>query len=350
MSGEGTVRGLPVLAITMGDAAGIGPEIIVKALARKEVRAACLPVVIGDIASMKAALPFHPGPEAPELRRIRDPAELRGAGPAVIPVIQPGKPLTGVSPGVLSAEAGRGAVEFIRAAVGLAKEGKAAGIVTAPLNKEAMHRAGFMYPGHTELLAESFGVTGFSLVLSARGIFLFHVTTHLSLHDAIGRITKERVLTQIRLAGTLARVLGRGGEPVAVAGLNPHAGENGLFGREEIERIAPACEEARKLGFTVEGPLPADVLFPRMARGRYRFCIAMYHDQGHAVFKSLYFDEGVNVTVGLPVIRTSVDHGTAFDIAGKGAASEESLVTAILMAAELGPHWGEISRAVNEPA
>jgi len=181
------------------------------------------------------------------------------------------------------------------------------------------------------------------LVLSARGRFVFHVTTHVSLRQALDLITGERVLGQVRLAHLLAKAMGRGEETIAVAGINPHAGEGGLFGREEIEVIAPALAVAKAEGIPVVGPLPADVIFPRAARGRYAFVIAMYHDQGHAVFKTLYFDEGVNVTVGLPVIRTSVDHGTAFDIAGQGIASDESLVEAIRLAAKLGPTWGAIS-------
>ncbi len=165
-------------------------------------------------------------------------------------------------------------------------------------------------------------------------------------------ITQARVFSQIRLAHLLATALDRGDEPIAVAGVNPHAGEGGLFGREEIEIIGPAVEQARRQGIPVIGPLPADVLFPRVAAGRYAFVIAMYHDQGHAVFKTLFFDEGVNVTVGLPVIRTSVDHGTAFDIAGQGVASEVSLVEAVRLAAQLGPQWApihaEAERALGE--
>lgn len=337
----------PLLAITMGDAAGIGPEIIVKALARLDVLAACRPLVIGDADILEQHLRFWPrtagGPAVqPVVRRVSAPEDVQDVPWGTIPVLQPGGALESVRPGQLSAEAGRGAVEFVLAAAELAKAGRIAGIVTAPLNKEAIHLAGYQFPGHTELLAQSFGVKTFSLVLSARGLFVFHVTTHVSLRNALDLITTQRVLAQIRLAHRLAGALDLAGEAIAVAGVNPHAGEGGLFGTEERDVIEPAIKLARSEGIPAVGPLPADVAFPRAAQGKYRFVVAMYHDQGHAVFKSLYFDEGVNVTVGLPVIRTSVDHGTAFDIAGQGLAREDSLVAAIDLAARLGPKWPAI--------
>lgn len=334
--------GKPVLAITMGDAAGIGPEIVVKALCHPEIRALCRPLVIGDVGAMIQALHLTSEAPTPHIQSVTKIESVDWEEAGLIPVLQPGAALTGVAVGQLSAEAGRGAVEYVLAATELARCGQVAGIVTAPLNKEAMRLAGFHYPGHTELLAEQFGVQHYSLVLAARGQFIFHVTTHVSLRNALDMITHGRVVSQIRLAHLLAAALGRGSETIAVAGLNPHAGEGGLFGSEEIEIIVPAVRTAQAEGIPAVGPLPADVLFPRAAKGLYSFVIAMYHDQGHAVFKTLYFDEGVNVTVGLPVIRTSVDHGTAFDIAGQGIASESSLLEAIRLAAQLGPVWGEI--------
>jgi 4-hydroxythreonine-4-phosphate dehydrogenase len=338
----------PILSVTIGDAAGIGPEIVIKALSRPEVQSLCRPLVVGDLAVMRAALRFWPeGAPMPELVPVAEPAAYAWSS-GELPVFQPGAPLPPFAMGELSADTGRGAVAYVLAAVELAKRGLAAGIVTAPLNKEAIHRAGYTYPGHTELLAEQFGVRNYSLVLAARGQFVFHVTTHVALRAALDLLTIPRVLGQVRLAHLLAQALGRGGETIAVAGVNPHAGEGGLFGREEIEVIAPAVAAAQAQGIPVVGPLPADVIFPRAARGKYAFVIAMYHDQGHAVFKTLYFDEGVNVTVGLPVIRTSVDHGTAFDIAGRGVASDESLLEAIRLAAQLGPTWGAISAAAAQ--
>jgi 4-hydroxythreonine-4-phosphate dehydrogenase len=342
----------PLLALTLGDVAGIGPEIVVKALARPTVQQMCRPLVVGDLEVVRANLRFWPHAARPELLPLASPAALDvlagGEWPQhALVVYQPGAPLGDVPIGRLSAAAGRGAVDYVMAAVDLAKTGRAAGIVTAPLNKEAIHLAGYTYPGHTELLAEQFGVKHYSLVLSARGQFVFHVTTHVSLRAALDLITQDRILGQVRLAHLLAAALDRGRETIAVAAINPHAGEGGLFGREEIDVIAPALALAAAEGIPVVGPLPADVLFPRAARGRYAFVIAMYHDQGHAVFKTLYFDEGVNVTVGLPVIRTSVDHGTAFDIAGQGIANDASLVEAIALAARLGPTWGTISAAAR---
>lgn len=328
----------------MGDVAGIGPEIIVKALARPELFETSRCLIIGDVATLQKNLQFWPvnasGTE-PTIRPVADPKEARWA-PGVLNVMQPGPPVGDVQPGRLSAAAGRGAVEFVQRAVELAKAGTIQGIVTAPLNKAAIHEAGFHYPGHTELLAESFGARRFSLVLAARELFIFHVTTHVSLRAAIDLITEERVVAQIQLAHLLARALGREGEPIVVAGLNPHAGEGGLFGDEEENIIGPAVHAAQQAGISAQGPLPADVVFPRAAAGEYKFVIAMYHDQGHAFFKSLFFDEGVNVTVGLPIIRTSVDHGTAFDIAGRGIARHESMVETIALAARLGPKWGQI--------
>lgn len=334
---------LPCLAITVGDVAGIGPEIVVKALARPEVRELCRPLIVGDVEIMRAHLRFWPDATPPRIVTVQTPEDADWDAPDALYVLQPNPALTGVEVGKLSAQSGRAAVEYVLAAVALAKAGTVAGIVTAPLNKEAIHLAGFSYPGHTELLAEQFGVRHYSLVLSARGQFVFHVTTHVSLRAALDLITIDRVLGQIYLAHLLAGALGRGGETIAVAGVNPHASEGGLFGDEESRIIGPAVAAAKAQGIPVVGPLPADVVFPRAARGQYAFVIAQYHDQGHAVFKTLYFDEGVNVTVGLPVIRTSVDHGTAFDIAGQGIARADSLVEAIRLAARLGPEWGRIS-------
>lgn len=336
----------PILAITMGDAAGIGPEIVIKAVARADVWQQCRPLLVGDLATLQAHLRFWPHERRPVLTPIDDVAAWDWPE-AVIPVWQPGAALAHVPPGRLCAEAGRGAVEYVLAAVALAKQNLVAGIVTAPINKEAIHLAGYTFPGHTELLAEQFGVQHYSLVLAARGQFVFHVTTHVSLRQALDLITPERVLGQVRLAHLLAEALGRGQETIAVAAINPHAGEGGLFGDEEIRILTPTLALARQEGIPVVGPLPADVLFPRAARGQYAFVVAMYHDQGHAVFKTLYFDEGVNVTVGLPVIRTSVDHGTAFDIAGQGVANDTSLVEAIGLAATLGPTWGAICAAAK---
>lgn len=332
----------PLLAITMGDVAGIGPEIIVKALARPAVYDRCRPLVIGDADILKRDLQFAPAGVGPlQVQRIQHPQEGSYTW-GTLDIIQPGEARRSVEPGKLSAVAGAGSVEFVRAAAALAQAGEVDAIVTAPLNKEAMHMAGFHYPGHTELLAEFFGVDRYSLVLTARHLHVFHVTTHMSLRQAIEHVTQERVLAIIELAHHFANALGMPDERIAVLGLNPHAGEGGIFGDEERMQIAPAIQAAREQGIPVDGPLPGDTLFPKAVKGAYKFVIAMYHDQGHMPFKSVYFDEGVNIMVGLPVIRTSVDHGTAFDIAGKGVAHEESLIAALDLAIKLAPEWQAI--------
>jgi len=344
-------RSIPVLAITMGDPAGIGPEVCVKALARMKELPAFKPLVIGDIDLLKNTLKFL-DPKEKMIDFSFSGSELDPSVPqeeGTIPVIQPPDvTLRDVSPGKLSAAAGLAAVRYIQTAIELAKRDLIDGIVTAPINKEAIHLAGFNYPGHTEIFAEGFNVKHYSLVLSAEGKFIFHVTTHIALRQALNLINEESVYHQIRLAYLLSKAIGAEDSPIAVAGVNPHAGEDGLFGDEEIVYIKPAVLLAQSEGIPVVGPLPADVVFPRWAKGQYRFCVAMYHDQGHSVFKSIYFDSGVNITVGLPVIRTSVDHGTAFDIAGKGIANEQSMMEAIRLAALLGPKWPFIYAEANK--
>ena len=332
---------IPILALTMGDPAGVGPEIIAKALGRVEDLAGCLPFVVGDYATMQGQARYL----QPEYSfvRVASVDEVQALPKTQFGVYQPHSDLHGIVPGQLSAQAGQAAAAYVYGAIALAKEGAIQGIVTAPLNKAALHMGGDTHPGHTEMLAEGFGVENYAMVLAAEGSYVFHVTTHCSLRDAIGLLTVESVLQRIVLAHLLAKALGQEQDAIGVAGVNPHAGENGLFGTEERDILAVAVEQAKAQGIPAVGPLPADVLFPQMARGKYHFAIAMYHDQGHAVFKALYFDTGVNITIGLPVIRTSVDHGTAFDIAGKGIAQEQSMIEAILLAAKLGPSWKSIS-------
>jgi 4-hydroxythreonine-4-phosphate dehydrogenase len=327
----------PRLAITMGDAAGIGPEVIVKALADREVWEWCAPVVVGDIETIRRDLRFQPA--GADLRAVAVDDVDRPPTPGVIDVLHVGEPVAHIPYGEVSPHTGHAAVRFVEAAVELARRGAVRGIVTAPLNKEAMQRGGHLYPGHTELLAHLFGVERFSLVLTARNLFIFHVTTHVSLREACTLVTHDRVLATIEEAHRFARALGRGDEPIAVVGLNPHAGEQGLFGFEERNEIGPAIEAARAADVPAVGPFPADTLLPQAIQGRYGFVVVMYHDQGHAPFKSVFFNDGVNVTVGLPLIRTSVDHGTAFDIAGRGVAEEKSLIAALSLAAKLHPLW-----------
>ncbi|MYZ44570.1 4-hydroxythreonine-4-phosphate dehydrogenase PdxA [Schauerella aestuarii] len=331
----------PLLAVTLGDVAGVGPEITAKMLLdHPALRERARLVVVGDAGVMRAAV-SRLGRDPQTVRVVQSPRDATNA-PGTIEVFQAGPDLTHVPLGEIHADAGDGSVRFVTTACALARAGEIDGIVTAPLNKAAMHAAGHKWPGHTELLAHEFGVKTFSLVLSAGDLYIFHATTHVSLRDAIDLVTRERLRAVFRLSGAFAKALGRTEDAIAVAGLNPHAGENGIFGTEDAEIIAPAVAEAVAEGINAVGPIPADALFPQAVRGKWKFVIACYHDQGHAPFKSVYGDDGVNITVGLPVVRVSVDHGTAFDIAGQGIAREASLILAAERAAHLAPGWRHV--------
>ncbi|HYO29421.1 MAG TPA: 4-hydroxythreonine-4-phosphate dehydrogenase PdxA [Thermomicrobiales bacterium] len=325
----------PLLAISQGDPAGIGPEVVLKALARHpDLFDRCRPLVVGDRRILARAAPWV-GAEglalSPVVRAVDgvfrpgtiDLVDLGNGDPQGCPV------------GVESAAAGRAAVEAVFAACDLALSRAADAVVTAPLNKAAMHMAGFTYAGHTELLAERTGAAKVSMLLVGPTLKVVHVSTHVSLAEAIRRVTPERVLETIRLAVEACAALGVPRPRIAVAGLNPHAGEGGLFGDEEEQSIRPAIAAARAEGLDVSDPQPPDTVFLRATKGAYDIVVAMYHDQGHVPMKLLAFDSGVNVSVGLPIVRTSVDHGTAFDIAGTGRASEESMVAAIDVAIQM---------------
>lgn len=337
---------LPRLAVTIGDVAGIGPEITAKSLLNHDdLRARCIPVVVGDEAAMRRGV-LNVGGDPEAIRVISSVAEAKNV-PGTIELIQTGPSLADVPLGELSAAAGDGAYRFVVEACRLARAGEVDGIVTAPLNKAAMHAGGHNWPGHTELLAHEFGVKNFSLVLSAGDLYFFHLTTHVSMRQAIEGITFDRTLNVLELAGAFARSMGKPDELIGLAGLNPHAGENRLFGDEDADILAPAVRAARARGLNVVGPLPGDALIPAAVRGKYNLAVVCYHDQGHAPFKAVYGDDGVNITVGLPVVRVSVDHGTAFDIAGKGIAREASLVLSLERAAELAPGWDHVWRAAK---
>ena len=334
---------LPLLAVTIGDVAGIGPEITAKTLLRHpELRDVCRLIAIGDAAALVRAVQLIGG-DASSVRAIDAPSRATN-DPQLLEVIQEGPPLAHVVPGAVSAEAGDAAARFVIRACALARSGEIDGIVTAPLNKEALRAGGHQWPGHTELLAHQFGVDRYSLVLSAGDLYLFHVTTHVSLRHAIDALTEARVLDVLRLADGFARASGHAGAPIALAGLNPHAGEHRLFGDEEGDVLEPAVRAARAEGINAIGPLPADALMPAAFRGKYSYVVACYHDQGHVPFKAVYGDDGVNITVGLPVVRVSVDHGTAFDIAGAGVAREASLVLAVKRAAALAFWWNQTAQ------
>jgi 4-phospho-D-threonate 3-dehydrogenase / 4-phospho-D-erythronate 3-dehydrogenase len=334
----------PVLALTLGDVAGIGPEITAKAmLQHPDLRDICRPVVIGDADAMKLGA-LQAGLDPAAVRVITDPRASTN-DPNLIELIQTGNSLAEIEVGELSAKAGDGAYRFVVEACRLAREGLVDGIVTAPLNKAAMQAGGHKWPGHTELLAHEFGVDNYSLVLSAGDLYLFHLTAHVSLQQAIENCTPKRSDDIFTLAGAFVRALGKPDEAIGICGLNPHAGENRIFGHQDADVLEPAVARARNRGINAHGPIPADALIPAAVRGKWNMIIACYHDQGHAPFKAVYGDDGVNITIGLPVVRVSVDHGTAFDIAGRGIAREASLVLSCRRAAELAPGWDDVWQA-----
>jgi 4-hydroxythreonine-4-phosphate dehydrogenase len=336
----------PILALTMGDAAGIGPEICAKALSNEEIYEICRPLVVGDIGAMRMGakvggvrLALNPVGGVQEAGFRWGAIDVLDLGNIDVDELVMGKP---------QAMAGRASVEYVVRAAEMAMAGGVDAIVTAPLNKEAMNMAGHPYAGHTELLAELSGTRDYAMMLLAGSLRVIHVTTHVPLREVPDLITRDRVLQKILIAERAVKDLGIDDPRIAVAGLNPHSGEGGMFGREEIESITPAVVEARGLGLDVEGPIPADTVYGKAAGGAYDIVVAMYHDQGHMPVKLAGFkweaDEGrwgsvsgVNVTVGLPFIRTSVDHGTAYGKAGRreGTANPESMIDAIRIAVRM---------------
>ena len=325
------------LAITMGDPAGIGPEIIVKAAQRLHDRitsGGLRLLVIGSNPALEAARQkFTPNLAIAEVTAT----DTQWPALAAMQAGPEGEPIL---PGVLSADGGRFAFQAVDVGVKLALAGRIGGIVTAPLNKEALNKAGYHYPGHTEMLAELTGVRGSCMMLAHGNMRVSHVTTHIALEDVPKRATPERLRRVLDLTHDAVTRLGLGRARIAVAALNPHAGEGGLFGRHDIDVAGPVIAQAVADGMDVVGPVPGDTVFVKLRAGQYDAVIANYHDQGHIPVKLLGFEidpatgkwndlSGVNITMGLPIIRTSVDHGTAFDIAGRGIANEQSLVEAI---------------------
>ena len=331
----------------MGDAAGIGPEIIMRALAHRDVYQRCRPLVVGDAARLRLAGRAVASTLAVEA--LSDPASARFALGRVdcvdLALIPSGLPWGEVSP-----IAGDAAFRFIERAVELALARRIDAICTAPLNKEALHAGGHRFPGHTEILAALTGTPEVSMMLMTPKLRVIHVTTHIGLIDAIARIEPGLVERTIVRGHRALERAGLSAPRIGVCGINPHAGENGLFGYgEEEAKIAPAIRKLRADGLDVSGPLPADTLFFRAQRGDFDLVVAMYHDQGHGPVKVMGIESGVNVTVGLPVIRTSVDHGTAFDIAGSGRAEEQSLLEAITQAVNLTANAAHASQALAGP-
>ena len=320
----------PLIAVTMGDPVGVGPEITAKALANPKIRAVCRAVVVGDLPTMeRAAGALGISVAAADLGALdRATNELQVYDPW-------GRDLSHVPVGQVDASAGAAAAEAVIAATKLALKGRVAAIVTAPINKAAINSAGYRYAGHTELLADLTDAPGARMLLVAPGLRVIHNSTHVSLREAIDRVTRGNVRHVIGLLDDTLRMMAISEPRIAVCGLNPHAGEGGLFGHEDDAFIRPAIEDARSDGLDVTGPEPGDTVFNRARDGAFDGVVAMYHDQGHVAVKVAGFFDGINVSVGLPIIRTSVDHGTAFDIAGQGVARADSMEMAIEIAATM---------------
>jgi 4-hydroxythreonine-4-phosphate dehydrogenase len=322
----------PLIAVTMGDPAGIGPEIVARTFAQGGFGNENPALVVGDPGILERAAKLLE--LALRVNAVSVPEEA-AFEPGTVDVLAVGEVPKDLPFGELDARAGDAAFRYVQRATELASAGRVGAIATAPLNKEAMHLAGHEYPGHTEILAELTGTENYAMMLVTDELKVIHVSTHVSLREAIERVKPERELAVMRLAHDALRKLGVENPKVAVAGLNPHAGENGLFGTEDLEHIAPAVEGAREEGIEATGPWPPDTVLMRARRGEFDVVVVQYHDQGHIPVKLMGFDTGVNVTVGLPFFRTSVDHGTAFDIAGTGKADPASMQAAIDLARKL---------------
>jgi 4-hydroxythreonine-4-phosphate dehydrogenase len=328
----------------MGDPAGIGPEIIVKALGEKKTYESCKPLVFGDAEVMRAAVQIGNLPL--KIRPVSAIDKARFEPDSIDVYDLKNIDLSSLEYGKVSAVAGNAAFQTIRKVIDCAMKGEIDATVTAPINKEAINLAGHHFSGHTEIYAHFTDTKKYAMLLVDDALRVIHVTTHVPLREACDRITEERILDVIVLLHDACIRFGIEKPKIGVAGLNPHAGDGGLFGREEIEIITPAIRVARRLGYSVEGPVPPDTLFTKAVQGKYDGCVAMYHDQGHIPFKLTGFKwdnetqsmsnvKGVNITLGLPIIRTSVDHGTAFEIAGKGIANANAMTNAIEYAVKM---------------
>lgn len=328
----------PILGITMGDPASIGPEITVKALSDPAIYEKCSPIIIGDAAVMEAAVGIV-GKNV-KINAVSDVKEAKFEFGTIDVYDMKLVDMDKLERGVVSAMAGNAAFQYVKKVIELAMNHEVDATVTNALNKEAMNLAGHHYSGHTEIYAEYTGTKKYTMMLAHENLRVVHVSTHVSLREACDRVKKDRVLEVIRIADQACKELGIKEPKISVAGLNPHSGENGMFGREEIEEITPAIEAAKGEGIIVDGPVPPDTVFSKARGGWYDIVVAMYHDQGHIPLKVVGFVynqaeqkwdavAGVNITLGLPIIRASVDHGTAFDQAGKGVANELSLINAM---------------------
>jgi 4-hydroxythreonine-4-phosphate dehydrogenase len=321
------------LGITMGDPSGIGPEIILKSFKKSEIRKNRI-IVIGDYNVMLKAYNILKI-RSFKLKRITDPDEYSFDNNILNILDLHLVNLHRLLPGREQGMSGNAAFECIRKTIELVNNNRINAIVTSPLNKEALHKAGHKYPGHTEIFASMTNTSDYAMLLHDKKLSVIHVSTHIPLMEAIKGLKRERIEKVIELGNSIMKRLHKSNPAIGVAGINPHAGENGLFGNEEIKEIIPAIRTMKRKGINVEGPFPPDTIFLQAVKGKYDLVVAMYHDQGHIPLKLIGFNSGVNITAGLPFIRTSVVHGTAFEIAWKGIANESSMVNAIKLAVKI---------------
>lgn len=339
------------IIITMGDPAGIGPEIVVKALSHMEVYQQCIPIVIGDTEALADAIRFCRIPL--KLNQINEVSEANGNFGNIDYINLGYLAKNGWEYKKNSKICGKASFQYVVRGIEEAMKGNVKAVVTAPINKESINMAGYNYSGHTEIFAEYTGTRDYAMLLASKTLHVIHVSTHVSLREACDRVKKDRVLKVIELANQGMKELGYANPKIGVAGLNPHCSENGLFGTEEQNEIIPAIEAAKNKGINVEGPEPPDTVFVKCQAGQYDIIVAMYHDQGHIPLKLSGFKydlknnkyesvSGINCTIGLPIVRTSVDHGTAFGKAGEGRANEESMLDAIFAGVTMVKNrWGK---------
>lgn len=321
----------PVIAVTMGDPCGIGPEVIAKALADKDLREVCSPVVVGNAIAMTRAVKL-----AGLSLKVREFKPSDSFSINSIPIIDPGNLDPGeITIGEISPKCGQAAMEWVTHAADLAINGMVQALATAPVNKEAASLAGYKAIGHMELLQELSGATNVATMLVSGKLRVVHLTTHRSLRVACDYVTRDRILSILKLTNDSLLKWGFSRPRIAAAALNPHGSDGGLLGTEEQTEISPAVSDAKALGIDASGPIPADIVFHQAIQGNYDAVLAMYHDQGHIPIKVHGFERSISINIGLPFVRTSVDHGTAFDIAGKGVADHLSMIEAIRSAATL---------------
>ncbi|MBQ9094595.1 MAG: 4-hydroxythreonine-4-phosphate dehydrogenase PdxA [Prevotella sp.] len=336
----------PILAITMGDPAGIGPEICVRSLAHKDTYTLCKPIIVGDAKIIQLAVDLLKLDQPLTVNAVTDVKDAKFEHGTIDVYDLDLIDMSTFKFGEVQVQCGNAAFQYVRKAIDLAMANEVDGTCTAPLNKEAIHLAGHNYDGHTEIYATFTGTKKYAMLLADGPMRVIHVSTHVSLREACDRCKKDRIIEVYELIDDACRQFGIDNPHIAIAGLNPHCSENGLFGWEEAKEIIPAVEELKVRGFNVEGPVPPDSVFAKAKSGKYDGVVAQYHDQGHIPLKVVGFNwdaatgkmlpqKGVNITLGLPIIRVSVDHGTAFDVAGKGVAAEDALISSIEYAAKM---------------